>query len=494
MVPFVARLRALDPDTLLRPVTEAIERVRSQIGALDLRGQILGAVERVFDDLLARFDALDPASLLVPIEQRVDELRAQVVSLIGLDRWIEHIDTLSTTANDWLDRIDLASTAERLEGVHDAWLAQAQEASGAVTGGIVATMLSGSAFRIRASSYPAVSRWVSGDDGAMEIRANLAASRGLLEEARAVTAEFDLAALGGEFAAAHRTITEAVAALPGGTPLAVRLAPALAAVAPAALLASQAQNQARYLGRIDAAIAGLRTLESGGFSHVTAASAALREGLRPLAAIRDQIVSHLRRFGIDAVGKDLRQVIREIFDVLRPSRALAPLVALVAAVRDKLRTLLVDGLVTPVRAGVTEVREVLDRLDISPLREALGALHGQIRAELNGFRPSVILGDLLAAVESLQERLAAFDPLAPIRVTVQALKDAIDEIEQAFRPTVLLAPVLITYDEIVALVANLDVSTLLKPILDELGDIAAQLDEGLERAGESLEKLQQALP
>jgi hypothetical protein len=494
MLPFIEQLRALDPDALLRPVTEAIDGVRTRIATLDIREEVLGVVERAFDEVLQHFDALNPATLLEPVEQRIDDAREQVISLIGLDQWMEHIDTLAETANDWLDRIDLAAASERLDALHDLWLAETQQASGAVAGGLVAMMLSGSDSRLRASAYPSVARWIGGDDGAGEIRASIAASRAKLEETRAIVAEFDLAALGSEFASAHRTVSDAVAALPGGNPLALRLAPALAAAAPATLFGAQAQNQARYAEGLDAAIATLRTLESGGFSHVASAATGLRDGLRPLAAIRDQLISHLRRFGIDAVGKDMRQVIREIFNVLRPSRALAPLVPLVTAIRNKLRALLVDGLVTPIRAGVTAVREVFDHLDISPLREGLNALHAQIRTELNAFRPSVILGDLLTAVESLQARLASFDPLAPIRITIQALKTAIDEIALAFRPTVLFAPVLVTYDEIVELVDNLNVSTLLQPVLDELRDLATQLDEGLGRAGESFATLQEALP
>jgi hypothetical protein len=492
--PLIARLRALDPDELLRPIGDAVDRVRTQIGSLDLRGQILGAIEQVFDELLARFDQLNPAQLLTPIEERVDAVKAQITSLIQLDRWLEHIDQISATANGWLDRVDLAAASARLDQVHEEWLAAAQGVSGAVLGGLFASLATGAGTRARGSAYPPVSRWVSGDDGAAEVRASIAASRARLAGTRALVAELDLAALGGELAEAHRTVTTAVAALTVGSPLELRLARDLAAVAPASLFGAMAPNQRRYLGRLDDALGALAALEGGGFSHVTAASLALREGLRPLAAIKDTLLSYLRRFGLDAVGKDVRAIVREIFMVLRPSRALAPLVPLVAAARDKVRELLMDGLVTPVREGVVEVREVFDAIDLTPLREGLDSLHAQIRAEISSFRPSVILDELLTAVESLQSRLTTFDPLEPIRESVQALKDAIEEVAEAFRPTTLLAPVLETYDRIVTLVDNLDVQNLLKPILDELRDLEHQLDEGLERAGTSFEKLQEALP
>ncbi|HKE20264.1 MAG TPA: hypothetical protein VKB80_35565 [Kofleriaceae bacterium] len=492
--PMLARLRAIDPDELLRPVSEAVDRVRTQIGALDLRGQVLGAIERVFDELLARFDQLNPAQLLTPIEERVDAVKERITSLIQLDRWLEHIDSISGAANGWLDRVDLAAATERLEQIHDQWLAAAQGASGAVIGGLVASLATGAGTRARGSAYPAVSRWIVGDDGAAEVRTSLTASRERLARTRALVAELDLAALAGELAEPHRAISAAVAALPPGGPLELRLARDLAAVGPAALFGAMAPNQRRYLDRLDQAVTVLAGLEAGGFSHVTSASLALREGLRPLASIKDQLLSYLRRFGLDAVGKDARTLIREIFAVLRPSRALAPLVPLVHAARDKLRALLMDGLVTPVRAGVVEVRAVFDAIDLTPLREGLDALHAQVRAEISSFRPSVILGDLLTAVESLQTRLATYDPLQPIRVTIQALKDAVEEVATAFRPTVILAPVLDTYDRITALVDNLDVQNLLRPILDELRDLEHQLDDGLERAGTSFEKLQEALP
>src|SRR5262249_37546591 len=144
--------------------------------------------------------------------------------------------------------------------------------------------------------------------------------------------------------------------------------------------------------------------------------------------------------------------------------------------------------------AVVEVRTVFDAIDLTPLREGLDALHAQIRAEIASFRPSVLLADLLTAVESLQARLTTYDPLAPIRTTINALKSAIAELSATLRPTVLLAPVLDTYDRIVTLVGNLDVQNLLRPLLDGLGDIEHQLDDGLGRAGGSFEKLQEALP
>jgi hypothetical protein len=108
-------------------------------------------------------------------------------------------------------------------------------------------------------------------------------------------------------------------------------------------------------------------------------------------------------------------------------------------------------------------------------------------------RPTVVLADLLAAVESLQQRLATYDPLAVIRAAIDELKELITEVIDDFRPTVLLGGVLRAYDEILSAAGGLDVQNLLEPILTELRSITDQLDHGLEGTGGAFTRMQGVL-
>ena len=61
--PLIDHLLAIDPDTVLAPVAEAIAGVQQQLRGFDIRAQVLGGIQQVFDDILARFEEFDPTAL-----------------------------------------------------------------------------------------------------------------------------------------------------------------------------------------------------------------------------------------------------------------------------------------------------------------------------------------------------------------------------------------------------------------------------------------------
>jgi hypothetical protein len=62
------------------------------------------------------------------------------------------------------------------------------------------------------------------------------------------------------------------------------------------------------------------------------------------------------------------------------------------------------------------------------------------------------------------------------------------------RPTVVFAPVTEIHAELVRIAGGLDVVALIGPILESLDGIAVQLDNGFDRTGDALQRLQDALP
>jgi hypothetical protein len=200
------------------------------------------------------------------------------------------------------------------------------------------------------------------------------------------------------------------------------------------------------------------------------------------------------RVGLDVTGKSLRQLVRDLFRQVTPSRLLGPLSPAVAALKTKVAALVHDGFVAPLQDALTTIRDALDVLDISFVRTGLQALHDQIAADVHELRPSVLLADVLDAFDQTKATIAAFDPLAPVRTAIDAMKAAIDDVAGRYRPTVLFAPLLDLYDEIVSELGGLDVRALLDPILKALQDIETQLDEGLDGTAAALKQLQAALP
>jgi hypothetical protein len=200
------------------------------------------------------------------------------------------------------------------------------------------------------------------------------------------------------------------------------------------------------------------------------------------------------RIGLDVANKSLRQLVRDLFQQITPSRLLAPLSPAITALKAKVAALVHAGFVQPLQDALTTIREAIDVLDISFIRTGLQALHDQIAADIHELRPSVLLADVLNAFDETKATIAAFDPLAPVREAIDAMKAAIDDVANHYRPTVLFGPLLDLYDEIVKAISGLNVRALLDPILKALDDIKTQLDHGLDGTAAALKQLQEALP
>jgi hypothetical protein len=91
-------------------------------------------------------------------------------------------------------------------------------------------------------------------------------------------------------------------------------------------------------------------------------------------------------------------------------------------------------------------------------------------------------------------RLRTFDPLAPVRQVILAAQAAADSVFESARPTVVFVPVIDLHRQVVGIARGLDVVSLMRPVLDALDGIAAQLDSGLDETGDALKELQDALP
>jgi hypothetical protein len=492
--PLIDRIDDIDPAALLEPVKNAIDSVREKLAELDVN-EVIAPVEQVFDDILAGLDTINPATFLAEAEEQVDALRDKVVDLLGIDEWADRVDEVHKFFDDLLARLDLGALVPRLERAFDVFLSAVGNRTddSTILGTILSALLEGTGLRLRPASFLAVAKWSGGEDGAAMVKALLREAIASLEEARAAAAAIDPIALSAAATPVYRAIAAAAETHAAGTRLRARLDPLLAGSAPLELFATMTENRTRYLGRLDAALAAVRSFASSGFSQVTVASQTARESLRPLAPLKDRLLAILRRFGIDAIGKDLRTILSQVLGFLRPNRALAPLVALVDAVRDKLREVLQDGLIAPVRDGVEQVTALVAALDIRFIRTELQSVFDQVRGDVEAFRPSVLLGDMLTAFNSLKAALVDSDPLAPVQEIIEQIQAAITQVMEQVKPSVVLAPVVEAYGRIGSAAGSLDVRALLEPVLAELRSIAAQLEQGLEGSGEAFGRLQQSL-
>ena len=490
----LARIQAVDPTEILKPVSDVIDEVKAAIASVDLRHDILGPLEDAFDQLEKAFDDLNPAAMLQPLEDEVGNLRAQIENALRLNQLQDTLNRVDPFVAQLLARLDFDALVALLDAVWTQLEPAPHPPGTSALGTVVSGLLEGAGLRIRMDSLDVVSGWIGGADASAEVAGKLDAAAAELDGAVAVIQRVDPQALVASVQPTYAAVNAAVQALPEGSLLRDRLEPLLAGASPLDLLGGVVDNRNRYLASLTALAAAVHGLAASGRSELNAIAHGLRDALRPLAVIPDRIKSLFARVGLDVANKSLRTLVRELFAEVTPSRILAPLSAAVAALKVKLVALVHDGFVAPLNDALATIKGALDALDISFIQKDLQALHDQIAADIDQLQPSVLLADVLNAFDATKATIAAFDPLAPVRTAIDAMKAAIDDVANHYRPTVLLAPVLDLYDDIVKALGTLDVHKLLDPVLKALADIKTQLDGGLDETAAALKQLQAALP
>ncbi|MGE4560918.1 MAG: hypothetical protein AB7E77_12015, partial [Desulfobulbus sp.] len=237
--PMLATILAVNPEEILKPVTDVIDEVRDRILEIDVRALVVDQIDGVFDEIIGYYDQCDPEPLLAPVVEEVDAFRTRIIELTGIDTWVDHIDTLQQQLNTWLDAIDFAKVISQIDGIYTSMLRSLGQDAGTTTvmGGFIAGLLSGSV-SLRASSYGTVLRWISGAEDGVETVQGLIG--GSLDSLRATLAQVDGLQpdrVSTEVLPCYRAVKQAVDALPPEHPLRLSLAAPLAACSPADLLA-----------------------------------------------------------------------------------------------------------------------------------------------------------------------------------------------------------------------------------------------------------------
>lgn len=489
-------LLALDPDALLKPATDAITNVQRRVAAIDLHASVLGPVEDAFAQVLALIDRANPATALQPVADRITALRTQIDQATGLSTWADTLDQAHAQLTGVLDRVDLGELVLRLEAGYQLLLNGLRDVPGGGAIGSLVAMLVQQVVPVSPASWVTVQRWLDAGGAAAEVKARMVEARAQLQAIADLLQATDVAAVVGRLAPMHSQLAAALNALPAEHGLRRRFASVLAA-GPAERLAPLSAGRDRLLATARAGTAALLPLANSGFSHTDLARDRLRAGLLPLAALKDQTLGLVRRFGVEPVGRDMGAVFAELLAALRPSRVLAALQPVLQAIKAKIDAIVVAGLVQPLKEGIAALQAILARIDLTPVVAELSGIHAAVRGQIASLSPQALLGDVLAAFDELQQHLASYDPLAPARTAINAFKAAVAALAEpgsVVRPTVLFAGVVSVHHDFTNAVASIDVRNLLKPVLDALHGLVQQLDEGLLSTEDAFGDLQSALP
>jgi hypothetical protein len=258
-------------------------------------------------------------------------------------------------------------------------------------------------------------------------------------------------------------------------------------------LASLTQNRTRYLALLDTAAGRTASLRATGLSEVDEGIRRLGEAFAPFQAVRDFFKSLLRTLGIPSLDTGLREALLAVFQTLDAERLSNLLTPVVGAVRGRIAAL-VDLIVAPVKDAIADLQSIAAALDLAPLREGLQSIYDTAKAGIQALAPSTLLAPSLASFDALKAELLTFDPLSELRHILDSLKATKDRVVAKLKASELLVSPIAIYDEIIKALEALNLDNLIAPVLDALDDLAGQVDEGLDRTTEALQRLQQALP
>jgi hypothetical protein len=494
-----SRIQEISPQLTLEPVTAAIAQIKGALGSFDLEAE-LEPVQSVFDQAIAKLDEFSPAQLLEPLGQRVTVARQKVEELTRINEWSPALDDLAAQALSGLDVLN----EERLSGALRTGLEQLREevsrlpglGVGSWLGAIVAGLMRGSPLRIAPSSIDSVMRWTAGEaSGSAELTARATRIAEALRQTRAEVNAFDPLSLSAVItgSVSLRSAVEGLSArLAAGSGQRLRLEASASRLDAGGVLGRLSANRTRYLGLLESAVATGDALQRTGMSEVDLAVQELRNALAPL----DPPLAKVRVFATFlGIGEEegFSAVVGRIFEVATPERIAALPMALISALRDRIRTIL-EEILRPVRAAITDLKELLALINLDPVIEGIQGVFDEVREQLLAFSPATLLREQLDAFAGLQAELLAFDPLAPILAVLNALRDTAARVIAKLSVTRLLEAPLAIYDTVLDAIDQLNIQTLLAPVLDTLDDIALQVDQGLDETVGAFQRLQESLP
>jgi hypothetical protein len=492
--PMLARVAAIDPAEVLQPVANVLDELKDAVRSIDLRADVLQPLDDAFGELRSAFADLDPAAALQPLVDEVAQLRTGISDTLQLDKWVERLDAAQAFVDRSLERVDFARLVALLDAAWDGLRPTSSANQGPSMVGTLLAGLLADVVPVRADAFTTVLGWLAGEDAGAEVRGRLDGAVAALASTKEAVEKADVQAVAASMQPLHRDLLAAVRSHPEQSLLRLRLEPVLLRATPSDLFGAHVDNRTRYLAELDQAHAALQEAAGSGRSELGALTTGLRDALRPLNAIPDKVRSLFARFGIDVDGRSLGEILKGFFDLLEPSRLLAPVTDAFTALRAKTSSLVRDGLLAPVRNAVTDLQGLIAALDISFLIADLRAIFDDVLAQIDALMPSALLGPIVDSFEQTQQTILAFDPLGAARAVVDAMKAAVAEVVNDFRPTIIFAPILDLYDHVLQVASGLDVNNLLQPVLTALHDIETQLDEGLDRTAGALDQLQAALP
>jgi hypothetical protein len=518
----LARLGALDPQVIVRPLADLFAPVTAALDQLQV-DKLVAPLQTWYTQAQSQLDGVMPSALLAPVVEAYDSLN-RVFAAISTDRLAGSLrETMSGITAD-LQRLE---PAQLIQTLTDA-LGQAA----AAIDGIAPAQL----FAPLGAEFDRLTEALDRFDPAA-LLTPLGQFYGRLTAPLARLTDVDAARIGAAFAplaalpaaldpqpnfeAAAHALAEARRALDG-----LSIGQILADVkqrydaVQAALDAGNGPGELRErvgrlnplqqpdLARTVAAFGALQAQLQAAFADTAPADLVSRfdaihanvEGLAPqwvrqtptAAAIREA----LNWANPATLGQELNQVyerLKEQWRALDPRIVPASLQALFDNLRNALAALSPATLAERVRGLMADLLPRLQALNPDVLANELRDVEGEVRTILAGLDPRPIIGELDSLANDVKTLFASLNP-ATVLSDLQAPLDAVKGIVQAFDPADFAAALEPIFSEIREMLSQINLRNILQPISDRLQALRGELEQALRRTETAFDQMLAAIP
>jgi hypothetical protein len=490
--PLIAELEKIDLVGIFAPVQDAFDAARGAFDGFNPTAS-LEFITAFFEDLMGRLQGISPVALLQPIEDALADLRNQITSTLRIDDLmkllndgIALLDPILNGVNvtdlfDWLEpgmaairmaieQFDLGRLAAPLAGLlRDAFAALGLDVDRFGMSALFAALQSTSAgLGRRFSELQRSLQDTSTQISRLDVRAALMALRPRYEELRAGLA-------------VHGQVGEA------------QLSMELTALDPMPILSPFIARVERIQSSYAAKTAALDQMIGSILPTVTVvdnAVAAIGRLLSPVNLVAEILSNAVHGLLPQAGGGSFKEQLLRLVDALNPVQWRTELVAAVVSLQNKVRSLLGEGLLGPLRDTLTRIAGLVDLLDISALRAAVQGVFEQAMATLEQFNPAPVIQALDTAYRRILDLLDQLNPQAFITEIDRLYREDVLGVVRAISPEELLLPSLQKlFDDIHELLVDFDIDNMFRPILERLRELQEQLITGIDRASVAFEGL-----
>ena len=497
--PVLTELEKIKPAELLRPIQEGYDAAAAALNDFNPTAT-LSFITEFFDDLIARFNEISPTQLLQPVTEALNEVQSAVTSFLHIDKALTLLNDITEFLMPVIDNVDIGQLFVLLDTAF-------VEMKQAITDFDPASLLAPIAVIIRSAfedtgidlNQTSLAVFLNAIRGqSIGLQARFTACQQALQQSQAQIGQLDIRNALMTLRGRHNDLQAALASHTISHPDLVSISLSVATLDPmpvlSPLLSKVTRLQAGFVSKTDH-MAQVVGAVSATFRPIDAVLETLAQFLSPGNLLRDLLLTPLQRLFSDQPVTNVRQLLFHFLDEINPRQWQSILQPLLTTVLTKLRVLLGDALLNPVKDILNQIKSTIEALNISTLTDAINRIHAEVEGMIQHFNPAPLIQ---AMDETYRRILGLLEQLNPTQfiadIDVLYREDIVGVVKAISPEELLLPPLQSLFQKIKDILISFNVKIIFEPVLTHLKLLKVQLGEGLQEAGIAYERMLNAIP